>query len=49
MTQGDRLLASYRVRRLIPNRSHAIPSDWQRHVRPQGDVRISLAQPGSPS
>ena len=42
VTQGGRLLASYRLRRLIPNRSHAIPSDWWRACGPDEDVLISV-------
>jgi thioredoxin reductase len=43
VTQGGRLLASHRLRRMIPNRSHRIPSGWQRHVAPGGDVLISVS------
>ncbi len=45
ITQGERPVASYRLRRMIPNRSHALPSDWQRHVRADEDVWISVAPP----
>lgn len=43
VTQGDRLLGSFRPRRLIPNRSHALPSDWLRLVRPGEDVLLSVS------
>ena len=42
VTQGVRLLASYRLRHMIPNRSHAIPSSWQGRLRPDEDVVISV-------
>ena len=46
VAQGDRVLASYRLRRMVPNRSHRIPSDWCRAVDPDGEeVCISLASP----
>ena len=45
VTQGGRLLASYRLRRMIPNRSHHIPSGWQGLVRPEEDVLIAVAAP----
>ena len=45
VTQGGRLLASYRLRRMIPNRSHHIPSGWQGLVRPGDDVVIAVAAP----
>ena len=37
VTQGPTVLASYGLRRMIPNRSHRIPSDWQRQVDLQSD------------
>jgi hypothetical protein len=43
ITQGRRLLATYRLRRTIPNRSHHIPSGWQRLVRPGEDVVVSVS------
>jgi thioredoxin reductase len=42
VTQGGRLLASYRLRHMIPNRSHHIPPGWQALVRPEEDVLISV-------
>jgi NADPH-dependent 2,4-dienoyl-CoA reductase/sulfur reductase-like enzyme len=45
VTQGGRLLASHRLRRMIPNRSHHIPPGWQRLVRPGEDVLISVFCP----
>ena len=45
VTQGGRLLASYRLRRMIPNRSHHIPAGWQGRVRPEEDVLIAVASP----
>ena len=42
VTQGGRLLGSFRPRRLIPNRSHALPSDWMRLAQPGEDVLLSL-------
>jgi pyruvate/2-oxoglutarate dehydrogenase complex dihydrolipoamide dehydrogenase (E3) component len=42
-TQGGRMLGSFRPRRLIPNRSHALPSDWLRLVRPGEDVLLSVS------
>jgi len=45
VTQGGRLLASYRLRRMIPNRSHHMPSGWQGLVRPEEDVLISVSAP----
>ena len=41
--QGERVLATYRLRRVIPNRSHAIPSGWCLEVRSGEDVGISAA------
>ncbi len=43
VTQGGRLLASYRLRRMIPNRSHPIPSGWWGQLRPDEDVLISVS------
>jgi hypothetical protein len=43
VTQGDRLLGSYRLRRMIPNRSHSVPSDWLRSVQPEEDVHLSVS------
>jgi len=43
VTQGGRLLGSYRLRRLIPNRSHAVPPDFLRLVRPGEDVHLSVS------
>jgi hypothetical protein len=44
VTQGTAVLASYGLRRMIPNRSHRIPSDWQHLVDPRADkVRISVS------
>ncbi len=43
VAQGGRLLASYRLRRMIPNRSHAIPSGWWGRLRPGEDVLISVS------
>jgi len=43
VTQGGRRLASYRLRHMIPNRSHRIPSDWWGRLRPDEDVLISVA------
>jgi hypothetical protein len=40
--QGGRLLGSYRLRRLVPNRSHAFPSDWLHRVRGEEEVCISV-------
>jgi thioredoxin reductase len=49
LTQGGRPVTSYRVRRMIPNRSLAIPSEWQRQLRSAEDVWISVAPPTAPS
>jgi thioredoxin reductase len=43
VTQGGRLLGSFRPRRLIPNRSHALPSDWMRLAQPGVDVLLSVS------
>ena len=43
VTQGGRLLGSFRPRRMIPNRSHALPSECLRLVRPGDDVRLSVS------
>jgi NADPH-dependent 2,4-dienoyl-CoA reductase/sulfur reductase-like enzyme len=45
VTQGGRLLASHRLRNMIPNRSQHIPSDWWERVRPGQDVLISVSSP----
>jgi hypothetical protein len=45
VTQGNRLLASHRLRSMIPNRSQHIPSDWWGRVRPDEDVLISVSSP----
>ena len=42
VTQGGRLLASHRLRHMIPNRSHALPSGWQGRLRSDEDVLISV-------
>ena len=42
VTQGGRLLRSFRPRRMIPNRSHALPSNWLRLVQPGDDVQLSV-------
>ncbi len=42
VTQDGRLLGSYRMRRLVPNRSQRIPSGWQREVRAGADVLVSV-------
>lgn len=43
VTQGGRLLDSYRLRRMIPNRSHTVSSEWLRLVRPGEDVHLSVS------
>jgi len=43
VTQGGRLLGSYRLRHMVPNRSHHIPSAWRRLVRPGEEVLISVS------
>ena len=43
VTQGGRLLGSFRPRRMIPNRSHALPSDCLQLVRPGDDVCLSVS------
>jgi len=43
VTQGGRLLGSFRPRRMIPNRSHALPSGCLRLVRPGDNVRLSVS------
>jgi thioredoxin reductase len=45
VTQGGRTVATYRLRRMIPNRSHALPADWLGHLRSDEDVQISLSPP----
>ncbi len=42
VTQGGRRLASFHLRRMIPNRSHSVASGWMRLVRPGEDVLVSL-------
>ncbi len=46
VTQGGRILASYRLRYLIPNRSRGIPSSWWARLRPGEDVLISVCSGG---
>lgn len=43
VTQGGRLLGSHRLRRMIPNRSHILPSGWLDLVGPGEDVRITVS------
>jgi thioredoxin reductase len=43
VTQSGRILGSFRPRRLIPNRSHSLPSDWLRLVQPGEDVLLSVS------
>jgi thioredoxin reductase len=43
VTQDGRLLGSFRPRRMIPNRSHALPSDCLGQVQPGDDVRLSVS------
>ena len=43
VSQGGRRLGSFRPRRLIPNRSHTLPSDWLRLVEPGEDVLLSVS------
>jgi thioredoxin reductase len=43
VTQGGRLLGSHRLRRMIPNRSHALPSGWLGLVGPEEDVHIAVS------
>ena len=43
VTQGGRLLGSFRPRRMIPNRSHALPAGCLRLVQPGDDVRLSVS------
>jgi len=45
VTQGGRLLASHRLRNMIPNRSRHIPSEWWGRVCPDEDVLISVSSP----
>ena len=42
VTQGVRVLASTRLRHMIPNRSQTIPSDWRGRLRPDEDVLITV-------
>jgi thioredoxin reductase len=43
VTQGGRLLGSHRLRRMIPNRSHVLPSGWLRLVGAGEDVHVSAS------
>jgi len=43
VTQGDRVLASVRLRRMVPNRSRALSSGWLHAVRPGEDVVVSAS------
>jgi thioredoxin reductase len=43
LVQDGRAVASYRLRRMIPNRSQTIPSEWQRRLRSGEDVSISVS------
>jgi hypothetical protein len=43
VTQGGRRLATLRPRRMIPNRSHSLRSDWLRLVQPGEDVLLSVS------
>jgi thioredoxin reductase len=45
VTQDGRPVASYRLRRMIPNQSQAIPSDWQGQLQPGGEVSIAVSPP----
>ena len=45
VTQGGRPVAAYRLRRMIPNRSQAIPSDWQGQLQSDEEVWITVAPP----
>jgi thioredoxin reductase len=45
VTQGGRLLGSYRLRHMVPSRSHRIPSDWWRRAGSGEDVLVSVASP----
>ena len=45
VTQGGRLLTTIGLRRLVPNRSHVIPSGWWRALRSDEDVHITVAAP----
>ncbi len=48
VTQGGRLLASYQLRGMIPNRSHAIPSGWRGRLQSDEDVLISAVRTSEP-
>jgi hypothetical protein len=48
VTQGGRLLASYPLRRMVPNRSHRIPSHWLGQVQPDEDVLVSVTSRSAP-
>jgi thioredoxin reductase len=43
VTQGSRLLGSFRPRRLVPNRSHALRADCMQLVQPGEDVLLSVS------
>ena len=43
VAQAGRMLGSYRLRRMIPNRSHTVPSDWFGLVQPGEDVYLSVS------
>ena len=43
VTQGGRHLATLRPRHMIPNRSHALSSEWLRLVQPGEDVLLSVS------
>jgi hypothetical protein len=43
VAQAGREIGSYRLRRMVPNRSHTMSSDWMRRVQPGDDVEISLS------
>jgi thioredoxin reductase len=43
VNQGERLLADYRLRRLVPNRSHTLARGWRQRALPGEDVVISVS------
>jgi thioredoxin reductase len=43
VTQGDRVLGTTTLRRMIPNRSQRIPAAWLRAVSGREDVRITVS------
>jgi thioredoxin reductase len=45
VTQGGRPVASRRLRRMIPNRSHALPPDWLAHLQSGEDAWITVSSP----